>query len=303
MPGAAHPSPDPAARRRTLVLLGLGAVLGLAAAAAALLQGAGSSHGGLPDGAVASVNGTPVRLEEYQRAVAALASDRREPLGAAEKAHVLDRLIEEELLVQRGLELGLAERDRRVRGDLVSAVIQAVVSESESEEPDDAAIADFYAEHQSYFARTGRLFVRQLLVRGPPAREESEAQARATEAVARLRAGEAFEAVEQALGDRPVAPLPADFLPAAKLREYLGPSAMRVAEALAPGEVSEPVRASSGYHVLRLEQREPGDAPPLAEIRDEVRSELRRRSGDRALRDYLDGLRGRADVRTVNTLP
>src|SRR5262249_53256001 len=161
-----------------------------------------------------------------------------------EKQHVLDRLIEEELLVQRGLELGLAQNDRRVRGDLVSAVIQAVVSESDSDEPDDSDVADFYAKNGDYFTRSGRPLVRSLLVRGPPTRDESEARARAADAVTRLRAGERFEQVEHELGDVPVAPTPADFLPAAKLREYLGPTAARVAEALAEGEVSEPLRGS-----------------------------------------------------------
>ena len=36
---------------------------------------------------------------------------------------VLDRMIDEELLGQRGLDLGLVRADRRVRADLVSAVI------------------------------------------------------------------------------------------------------------------------------------------------------------------------------------
>jgi parvulin-like peptidyl-prolyl isomerase len=301
MSEAAHSRAPRVAERRTLLLLGLGALIGLAAAAAGILQG--SAAPGLPDGAVATVNGTPIRLEEYERALAAVAGDRRAPIGDAERRHVLDRLIEEELLVQRGLELGLAEHDRRVRGDLVSAVIQAVVSESEADEPDDAALAAFYEENRDYFARSGRLEVRQLLVRGPPSRDESEARARAGDAVRRLRAGEPFEAVDEALGDRAVAPPPADLLPLAKLREYLGPSAARVAQALEPGEISEPLRGAAGYQVLRLERREAASAPPLEEIRDDVRRELVRRAGDRALRSYLDELRERAELRLTPTLP
>ena len=43
--------------------------------------------------------------------------------------------------------------------------------------------------------------------------------------------------------------------------------------------------------------------PPLDEIREEVRAELRRRAGDAALRAYLDELRARADVRVADALP
>jgi parvulin-like peptidyl-prolyl isomerase len=303
MSGVAKPPADRAAERRALWLLGLGAVAGLALAAVGIMSRGASAGGKLPDGVVASVNGTAVRLEEYQRAVEALASDRREPIGEPEKRHVLDRLVDEELLVQRGLELGLAQHDRRVRGDLVAAVIQAIVSESEASEPSDAEIEAFYAENRDYFARTGRLLVRDVLVRGPPARDEQEARARAAEVAARLRGGEPFEVVDDALGDRQVAPLPADHLPPAKLREYLGPSVTRTALALAPGAVSDPVRGGSGYVVLQLVDREPGVVPPLDEIREEVRAELRRSGGDRALRAYLAELRKRADLRVARTLP
>jgi parvulin-like peptidyl-prolyl isomerase len=303
MANAPEPQADRAAERRARGLLGLGAGLGLLLAAAGILRGEAGDPGVLPEGAVASVNGTLVRREAYERAVQALATDRRDPIGEAEKRHVLERLVDEELLVQRGLELGLAQHDRRVRGDLVSAVIQAVVAQSEAEEPDDEEVEAFYAEQRDYFARTGRLRVRQVWVRGAPARDEEEARARAEEATARLRAGEPFEAVDEALGDRPVAPLPADLLPAAKLREYLGPTATRAALELEPGGVSEPQRSSAGYHVLQLVLREPGAVPPLDEIREEVRAELRRRRGDLALRAYLEELRERADLLLAHALP
>jgi parvulin-like peptidyl-prolyl isomerase len=295
-------SPQPSAPRRPLVLLGIGAVLGLALAAVGLMS-SDRGAGGLPDHAIAAVNGEILRVEEYQRAVQGLANDRRDPIGEAEKRHVLDRLLDEELLVQRGLELGLARHDRRVRGDIVSAMIQVAVSQADGQEASDAEVEAFYQQERDYFAHTGRSFVRSLLVRGVPKRSEEEASARASEASARLRAGEDFEAVNEALGDPQIAPLPADFLPAQKLREYLGPTATRVALTLAPGEVSDPVRSATGRQVLQLVAREEGFVPGLAEIEDEVRAELRRRAGDRALREYLDELRERADVRIAPALP
>lgn len=299
---AAPTSRRAASERRALALLGAGAVIGLAAAAIGLMRDA-SAEGSLPEAAVASVNGELVRVEEYERAVEALASDRRDPIGEADRRHVLDRLLDEELLVQRGLELGFARHDRRVRGDIVSAVIQVVVQQAEATQPDDEEIERFYRENQQYFARTGRLFVRQVLVRVRTRDEEEAARQRAEQAARRLREGEPFEAVNEELGDAQVALLPADYLPATKLREYVGPTATRVAMQLEPGGVSDPVRSATGYHVLLLVDREEGRVPPLAEISDEVEAELVRRAGDTALRRYLDELRKRADVRVTDTLP
>ena len=88
----------------------------------------------------------------------------------------------------------------------------------------------------------------------------------AAEAASRLRAGEDFAAVDELLGDPQVAELPAGYLPAAKLREYVGPTATRAAMELEPGGVSDPVRSATGYHVLQLVDREEGRVPPFAEI-------------------------------------
>jgi parvulin-like peptidyl-prolyl isomerase len=293
-------APPPAAARAHW-LLAAGAALGLALAAASLLAGAGGGRG-LPEGAAASVNGAVIRSEELERLLAALASDRRSPLGPEDRRHVLDRLIEEELLVQHGVELGLLRSDRRVRADLVSAVLAFLDAAADAFEPTPREVAEFYAQNAAYFATPGRLRVRPLWV---PAAEtpDAAALARAREAVARLRAGEPFAAVSEALGDAGVAPLPDTLLPPAKLREYLGPSALAAALELAPGAVSEPVRTPQGYYVLLLAERTPDESPPLAEVEPEVRAELRRRAGDRLLRERLDALRAQADVSVAEGLP
>jgi hypothetical protein len=276
-------------------LLGLGAALGLALATVELLsfgEAIAPASGG-----VASVNGTPIRREDYDRALAAFASDRRSPVEDADRRHVLDRLIEEELLVQRGLELGLAERDRRVRADIVAAMIDAVTAEAKTTEPERAEVEEFYAANRDYFARPGRIRARQVVVRAAATRPDSDARARAREVARRLRAGEDFDRVRSELGDPEIAPLPDVLLPAAKLREYLGPTPAAALLELGPGEVSDPIRAPSGYHVLVVSERADPEPLPLAEVESEVRAEVRRRRADRALRDYLDELRRSGEVR------
>jgi hypothetical protein len=274
--------------------------LGIVLAAAGLVASGGRPERALPAEAAARVNGELVRMEDFEQTVHALASDRRDGAGPSERRRALDRLLDEELLVQRALELGLARHDARVRRDLASTVIDAVVAEHEDAEPSERELEAFYDEHRDFFSRPGRLRVRQVWCR--VAGEEDDAAARARQAAARLRAGETIAEVREALGDREVAPLPDALLPAAKLLDYVGPTALRTALGLAVGEVSDPVRSGSGYHVLQLLEREAEWLPPLAEIAAEVRAEHRRRAGDRALRAYLDDLRARAEIELAPAL-
>ena len=295
---ATHNTPS----RHPRLLLALGACAGLACAVTGILATASSTTDLSPD-VVALINGEPVRRDTYLRAVAALASDRRTPIDEAEQRYVLERLVDEELLVQRALELGLARRDRRVRGELVSAVIQSVTSEAVGQEPSAEDLKQFYLEDRDYFTQPGRLRVQRIVMHAEPGGSAEESRARARRAAERLRMGESFSVVRDDLGDAEVAPLPDGFLPPGKLREYVGPTALRTVMELQPGEVSDPVRSPAGYQVFQLMDREPQRVPPLGEIEAQVRSEFQRRTDDRALRAYLDTLKERAHIRIATSLP
>ncbi|TMA95845.1 MAG: hypothetical protein E6J70_16470, partial [Deltaproteobacteria bacterium] len=170
-------SPRPGASRRGTVLLALGAAAGILAAGAGLVGRAGGHS--LPPGAVARVNGQLIAAEEYQRVLAGLASDRRNGVDVEMRRQVLERLIDEELLVERGLELGLARRDARVRKDLTAAVIDSVVAESADREPSQAELEAFSAGRPDVLRRPGRLRVRQVWCRAATAADEPTALARA----------------------------------------------------------------------------------------------------------------------------
>jgi hypothetical protein len=256
-------------------------------------------RGGMPPEAAAIVNGVIIRSANYQRALAALARDSRDPLDESDRQHILDRLIEEELLVQRATELGLDRTDPVVRNTLVSAMIETVVAGVGQQEPSAEEVEQFYADNREFFARTDRYWVRQLrfpVARGADRQADDGARAAAEEASRRLRAGETLSVVGRALGAGGVLPLPDGYLPAGKLREYLGPTPALAATQMQTGEVSDPVRGGSAWHVLQMVERVTSPPLLLDAVESQVRAEMRRRAGDESLRAYLDQLRADADL-------
>jgi parvulin-like peptidyl-prolyl isomerase len=294
LPTAAVVTPE----RRARWLLALGAATGLAVAAASIV--AGPRREAPPPDAVATVNDVAISRDDYLRALGGLASDRRTPLDEADKRHVLDRLVDEELLLQRGLALGIARRDRTVRAQLVSATMDLLASTTA--EPSRDELHAFYDAHTEYFTEPGRLRVRQVLVR-TEGRREDDARERAQTAARRLRAGDPFDAVRADVGDEETAPIPDTLLPAAKLREYVGETAMTAALERDLGETTDPVRSSMGFHVLQVTERTPPTVPPFDDVVDRVRIERRRRADEATLRTALAALRRAARVRTIESLP
>jgi peptidyl-prolyl cis-trans isomerase C len=281
-------------RGRARGLLAAGAAAGIALAAVGLVQGGERAAGALGTGEVARVNGVPIRGDELERVLGGLAADKRAPLSEADRERVLARLVEEELLVQRAVEIGLVDSEPAVRKALVQALVDSVVAEAESDEPEPGVLRRFYEENRGYFGAGERLRVERLVFRAVPGAAPPAERAR--EARRELEAGEPLAAVAARLADEPLLPLPDALLPAAKLREYLGPERVEALRAAAEGAWSEPRETREGVELVRVAERRPAEAESFEAVADGVAAEWRRREGDRALREYLDFLRAQADI-------
>jgi hypothetical protein len=286
-----------AAGPRAPWLLSVGAAIGLAFATFGLLEPQTDRQGLSPDTA-AQVGERTIRRIDYERVLAGVEQDLRNPLDESIRRRVLDRMVDEELLVQRALELGLAAIDRRVRGELTSGLMDSIVGEANADEASPREVAGHYEESVDFFTRPGRLHAQTIFfsARGDGRRPDGTAAERAERAAAELRTGENAHEIENRLGDPQVSPLPNGMLPPSKVRDYVGPIILQSLEELAVGEWSEPIESGGGLYLARVIDREPQIIPAFEEIEDLVRQDLKRRRGDQALRDYLDDLRSQIPV-------
>jgi peptidyl-prolyl cis-trans isomerase SurA len=62
------------------------------------------------------------------------------------------------------------------------------------------------------------------------------------------------------------------------------------------GEVRGPVRADRGFHVIKLVDRRSKEVKPLADVREELRAQLRQKEMERQTKNYLGDLRKRTLV-------
>jgi hypothetical protein len=293
-----------AAAPRARRWLAAGALAGVALAALALLRGqpaAPDAAPAPPDGdAVAWVDGAPISREAFARLAAQVARQRGDlELDAAARGELLERLIDEELLLREGLALGLARREPTARRAIVSAVVEGIGASGGGAEPDRAALEALYTETREQWRRPGGVRIEAALVTVPagsgPA-EDTAARARALALAGRARAGEPLAALAAAEAAAPQPPLPEAPVPLEALRARLAAPALEALGGLAPGEVSEPVRSAEGWWVVRLVAREPDEVPPLDAILPELRNVWIQRQHERAIRDHLDALRERVEI-------
>lgn len=280
----------------------LGACAGVAIAAASLVRGGGGAEVVVPPGAgdvVALVNGVPITQESLARFASAVARDRgRLDLDPAERRRLLSRLIDEELLLQRGITLDLPRREQSARSAIVTAMVDSLTS-AEASEPTREDLEAFLRESPGSFVRPGRVTIEA--VRVPlDLPTPADAPARAAEVARRAKAGESLAVIGAELAAPIDPPLPSGPISIDALRDRAGGIVVQAVSALTPGETSEPVRAMDGYWVVHLAAREPDFAPPLEQIYEPVRQAWTLREHERRLGEALAQMRAEAKVEIVD---
>lgn len=156
-------------------------------------------------------------------------------------------------------------------------------------------VRQVYDERSEEFRRPERVRVRQVVIalRDPAGGELSAAELAEKETLARRLA-------ERARRGEDIRTLARDFSddPAGRERdgEYVFPLGRMVPELeaamrkLEPGKVSEVIRTEFGLHLVRLEERLPGERVPFEEVREALQARMELEATQEALPKYQEKL-------------
>ena len=115
-----------------------------------------------------------------------------------------------------------------------------------------------------------------------------EAQKKLEQAQSRLKAGESFAKVADAINQQGAAGPGGDLGWIARGKTV--PAFEAAAFALEPGKVSEPVRSPFGLHLILVQEKKPGGVIPFEKAAPEARKGLALELGSEKLHDVLDSL-------------
>jgi hypothetical protein len=273
-------------------MLGAGVALGIFLVAVEALTPTTRNFSGT---VIARVNGKAITSHDLQVALERRASNEsRSAITPKERQEVVNFLIDQELLVQRGVAIGLLESDRTVRKAVAMAAIDAIVAAVLAKEPTQEELLAFYDAHTAVFATPARVHVQHISFGGNG--DLTQALAQAEQASAAIARGMSFAAAREQYGDKDGILVPDTLVPLQVLRSHLGPTLADAALTMTPGTISPPLLSPSGYHLFRVVELRPEQVQPYQAIEQEVRTEYFRRKRDEALQQHLDDLRQRATI-------
>ena len=241
----------------------------------------------------AKIEDTSIPMEKYLTQLDGLSKDKRSPLTQKDKEYVLERMIEEELLIKRAIDLGMLNDNPMARGTIVQQMIKTIIAENARYEISDSELESFFLENSGFFTKSSRLRIQQIYFSNEQLKDDSLVVAK--KAYDLLKRGDDFESVSK-LGSPSALKIPNSLMTLSKVREYIGPSLMNLARELEINSFTSPIEVSGGYKIIYLIDKELASPPQFNDIKASVSSEFLKRKDDQSLRSYLENLKNWYDV-------
>ena len=241
----------------------------------------------------AKIEDTSIPMEKYLTQLDGLSKDKRSPLTQKDKEYVLERMIEEELLIKRAIDLGMLNDNPMARGTIVQQMIKTIIAENARYEISDSELESFFQENSGFFTKSSRLRIQQIYFSNEQLKDDSLVVAK--KAYDLLKRGDDFESVSK-LGSPSALKIPNSLMTLSKVREYIGPSLMNLARELEINSFTSPIEVSGGYKIIYLIDKEMASPPQFNDIKASVSSEFLKRKDDQSLRSYLENLKNWYDV-------
>jgi len=161
----------------------------------------------------------------------------------------------------------------------------------------DDDVRAYHVQHAAEFVTDVEVRARHVFLpvaADASAADEARVKALADKVVARARGGEDFAKLARELSQGPSAKEGGDL--GWLKRGVVQPEVERAVFALAAGDVSDPIRAKTGFQILKVEERRGGAPRAFDEVKEEIRNRLALDQQDAALQQYLAELKKEAVV-------
>ncbi|MDB9978077.1 peptidylprolyl isomerase [Porticoccaceae bacterium] len=206
---------------------------------------------------------------------------------------LIQRLIDDELILQRAESLGVLEADPGIRKLLARSTINKINTESQSLPISESQLRDFYDNHQAVFQTPARFAVQAARFL-----TAEEAMTARRQILAGSRLSETVSSADGAV----LMKMPRSLLPTHMLRRYLGTGLTDVILQLDQDRLSQPIAQDGGLYLLHLLKQQPSQVIPFQQAQSDIIIEFRSRQRQSALLEALVLYKERADIRLNSSL-
>jgi peptidyl-prolyl cis-trans isomerase D len=157
---------------------------------------------------------------------------------------------------------------------------------------DEPSLKDYYEQNKEKFAAPERRRARHILITAENGLSDADAKKKAEDLAAQAKAGADFAALAKANSKDAGSAAQGGDLGFQERGMSVGPFDDALFS-MSPGEIRGPIKTQFGYHVIKLEDVQPGGVKPFDQVRAEVEADYR---ADRAQSIFYDQSQKLADA-------
>ena len=236
--------------------------------------------------AIARVGEKEISRQRFEEIIKVLDDQSYAELSLEKKILIRERLIDEELLIQRALEMNLVRNDNLIKGNIIQTMFNYILKSSDSVEPTEEELKKYFNNDKDYFtsAKSYKLKVFSFKNYNDAKRAKEFLKSNNLDAFLNL-------------SDKDIeTELPAIFLTPQKIRDYLGPDSIKQFQGLTQGGHSE-IFEINGIHTIILCLDVLSEfVPTFEEVSDQVKTKFIKDRDDALVKEYIENLRNFYDI-------
>ena len=282
--------------RRSLFLYSIGAILGLVIAGFGLFTAAGTKISGVPPEDVARINGRHILRSDFITQTQIETAMPFDKTTKAQRMKILNEMVDEGLLVQRGLEVDLAASDPDVRMAEVNGVQLQVDADVFTQQPSDETLQAYYNSRKDKYAAEGIMALRDLVIKADDNTSAEQAKDKAMKAAEAYRKGSDADNVAATYSLKDSGKIDRGDTFDFAVRIKLSPALYAAAQKLFTRQASDPIEDGGEFHVLLMDKRQAPPERSFAEARDAVLQDYKKDEQTRVENANLTYLKSKAEI-------
>ena len=233
------------------------------------------------DQAIARVGEKEISLQRFEEIIKVLDDQSKTELTLEKKNLIRERLIDEELLIQRAIELDLVRNDSLVKGNVIQTMFQYIINSNELVEPSEAELREYFSKEKNYFSSGRRYKLKNYTFRNLNDAETAINLLNQSDLESFLKLVETESAID----------LPNVFLTPQKIRDYLGPKVLDELPSLEKGGFSNIFEINEVPSIVICIDILLDNNPKFEEIAEQIKNKFIRDREDSLVKEYLENLR------------
>ncbi len=233
------------------------------------------------DSAVARVGEKEISMQRFEEIIKVLDDQTNSELTLEKKNMIRDRLIDEELLIQRAIELDLLRNDSLIKGNIIQTMFQHIINSNEVIEPSEKQLRDYFRKEKDYFSSGKRFKLKNYSFRNLNEAETGSKYLKKNN----------FDAFLNLTNKENIFDVPEVFLTPQKIRDYLGPKALQELEKLNKGDYSKVIQLNDIPSIIFCIDILYSKTPLFEEIYDQIKDKFIREREDILVKEYIENLR------------